>query len=251
MNAAGGPGPEAADGWQVLGHGTLNSRIRGEILRVVTARRLSPGERLPAERELAAALQVSRPSVREAVRSLEAEGVLVVRHGQGVFLSEADARKPMRTAMEEFGHSLVEMFALREVLEVPAARWAAERRDEQSLSAIQEAYDILEAAAERDSLDFNELQSLDSAFHQQIVRASGNRLLHQTHAVLHDLMSTGMRTTLEVEGRLEQSRIEHQRILEALLAGEPATAGEAAQLHVRGARDAADRRIADAAKETP
>lgn len=240
---------EAAQEWHVLGQGTLNSRIRREILRVIAASQLAPGDRLPSERELASTLQVSRPSVREAVRALQAEGVLVVRHGQGVFVAGPDARKQLRAAMAELDHTLTELFAMREVLEVPAARWAAEKRDDDALAAVQAAYDELETALTRTELDFDELQRLDSAYHLQIVRASGNRLLQQTQAVLHELMRTGMRTTLEVEGRLEQSRVEHGRILTALMEGDSAAAAAAAQAHVRGARDAATRRISEAAIE--
>lgn len=234
--------------WQALGQGSLNARIRREILRVIAAQQLSPGDRLPSERELASALHVSRPSVREAVRSLQAEGVLVVRHGQGVYVAEPDARRRLRSAMAELDHTLNELFAMREVLEVPAARWAAERQDTAALAAVQNAYDALEAAIRRQPLDFAELQTLDAGFHLEIVRASGNRLMEQTQAVLHELMQTGMRTTLEVEGRVAQSRADHGRILGALLAGDADTAAAAAREHVRGAREAANRRLAQAAE---
>ena len=240
---------EVVQKWHVLGQGTLNSRIRQEILRVIAASQLSPGDRLPSERELAATLQVSRPSVREAVRALQAEGVLVVRHGQGVFVAGPDARKELRAALAELDHTLNELFAMREVLEVPAARWAAEHQDAAALAAVQAAYDELEAALDKEPVDFDQLQRLDSAYHQQIVRASGNRLLQQTQAVLHELMRTGMRTTLEVEGRLEQSRTEHLRILTALIEGDAASAAAAAQAHVREAHGAANRRLSEAAKE--
>lgn len=235
--------------WQALGQGTLNSRIRQEILRVVAEQQLSPGDRLPSERELAAALQVSRPSVREAVRSLEAEGRLVVRHGQGVFIAEPDSRRRLRESMVELDHNLSELFAMRELLEVPAARWAAGRQDRRALAAVRRAYEELEAALAQDPLDYDRLQKLDAAFHFEIVRAAGNRLLVQTQAVLHELMAQGMRTTLEVEGRLRQSSEEHGRILAALLAGNADAAAQAAEQHVRGARDAAEHRLATVAAE--
>lgn len=236
--------------WQALGQGTLNGRIRQEILRVVAEQQLAPGDRLPSERELAAVLQVSRPSVREAVRSLEAEGRLVVRHGQGVFVAEPDSRRRMRESMVELDHNLSELFAMRELLEVPAARWAADRQDARALATVQEAYARLEVALVEDPLDYDRLQKLDAAFHYEIVRASGNRLLEQTQAVLHELMAQGMRTTLEVEGRLQQSSQDHGRILAALLAGDADAAAEAAKQHVQGARAAAERRLAMVAAET-
>ena len=230
--------------WHALGHGGLNLRIRGEILRVLTEQHLMPGDRLPSERELAVVLRVSRPSVREAVRSLQAEGYLIVKHGQGVFVAEPESRKQMRAAMAELDHNLAELYAMREILEVPAARWAAERKNETSLAAIQAAFDRLESALGKYPLNYEELQQLDAAFHRRIVQASGNRLLEQTLNVLQGLLETGMRTTLEVPGRLEQSRLDHQRILSALLVGDANAAAGAAKDHVRGAQEAANRRLA-------
>lgn len=233
--------------WQPLGQGTLNARIRVEILRYLEAHKLSPGDRLPSERELAAALKVSRPSVREAVRSLQAEGRLVVRHGQGVFVAEPAAQRTLRESLARLDHSLTDLFAMREVLEVPAAQWAAQRQDRASLEKVRAAFQRLNDALDREPLDFEELQRLDATFHLLIVKAAGNRFLEQTQGVLNDLLLTGMRTTLEVPGRVESSRREHQRILDALLAGDAAAAGSAARAHVRHARKAADIRLKGAA----
>lgn len=202
-----------------------------------------PGDQLPSERELAAALRVSRPSVREAVRSLQAEGYLVVKHGQGVFVAEPASRKQLREAMAKLDHDLAELFAMREVLEVAAARWAAERKDEAALAAVQAAFDHLDSALGEDPLNYAKLQQLDAAFHLRIVHAAGNRLLSQTQNVFQELMQTGMRTTLEVPGRLEQSRLDHGRILSALLLGDANAAARAARNHVRGAQHAANKRL--------
>ncbi len=234
-------------GWRTLGQASLNSRVRDEILRMITEKQLVPGDRLPPERELAAALKVSRPTAREAVRSLQAEGRLSVKHGQGVFVAEPGVRRQLLASMAELDHSLGELFAMREILEVPAARWAAERNDAAALAAVQEAFDRLDHALAREPLDFEELQQLDSAFHLRIVQAAGNRLLEQTQNVLHELMHTGMQTTLAVPGRVKHSSREHLRILESLLAGDAAGAARAAGVHVRAARAAANRRIAAAA----
>lgn len=230
--------------WQPIGQGGLNFRIRAEILRVVSERTLAPGDRLPSERELAAALQVSRPSVREAVRSLQAEGRLVVKHGAGVYVAEPSARVRLRESMAELDHDLSELFAMREVLEVPAARWAAQRQDPAALEAVHHAYTQLETTLKREMPDYVELQRLDAAFHFSIVQASGNHLLEQTQQVLHELLRKGMQTTLAVPGRVKQSTAEHARILAALVSGDASSAARAARDHVRGSRDAANRRIA-------
>ena len=236
----------ALDGWQPLGRGTLSERIRGEILRVLATRGLAPGDRLPSERELAASLQVSRPSVREAVRSLQAEGRLVVKHGQGVFVAEPTMQKSLREAIARLDHSLVELFAMREVLEVPAARWAAQRQDVDQVRAIEDAFVDLDTALLGEPRDFDRLQELDADFHLRIVQAAGNRLLEQSQSVLNELIITGLQTTLAIEGRADESREEHLRILTAIRNGDSPEAARAAQAHVRKTRSAANRRIAEA-----
>jgi GntR family transcriptional regulator, transcriptional repressor for pyruvate dehydrogenase complex len=232
-------------GWQPIGQGSIGSRIRLEIIRVIRERRLRPGDRLPAERELASILQVSRPSVREAVRALESEGRLVVRHGQGVFVAEPATRRALQASLAKVDHDIAELYAMREVLEVPAARWAAERRDTEGLQLVREALDRLEAALEQRPLDHDTLQRLDAAFHLSIVQASGNRFLEQTQGVLNDILNQGMVTTLRLPGRVEKSREQHRRILEALLVGDVEAAGRAARAHVRATQAAARRHVED------
>jgi GntR family transcriptional repressor for pyruvate dehydrogenase complex len=237
---------KALSGWQTLGQGTLIERIRSEILRVLTVRQLKPGDRLPSERELAASLQVSRPSVREAVRALQAEGRLVVKHGQGVFVAEPAMQKSLRESIAQLDHSLSELFAMREVLEVPAARWAAQRQASQEVEAIRAAFASMDEALRAEPRDFDRLQQLDADFHLRIVQAAGNRLLEQAQGVLNELLLTGMQTTLAIEGRADQSREEHLRILTAILDGNAAEAARAAQAHVRNVRRVANRRLAEA-----
>lgn len=237
---------DAPGRWQPLGQGTLNERIRQEILRVLRARQLSPGDRLPSERELAASLRVSRPSVREAVRSLQAEGRLIVKHGQGVYVAEPAVQKSLRESMANLDHSLTELFAMREVLEVPAARWAAQRQDTERLRAVQESFARLDEALQQKPRSYERLQELDAQFHLRIVQAAGNRLLEQSQGVLNDLLLTGLQTTLAIEGRAEKSRDEHFTILTALLQGDAAAAARSAATHVRNVQRAATKRITEA-----
>jgi GntR family transcriptional repressor for pyruvate dehydrogenase complex len=137
---------------------------------------------------------------------------------------------------------------MREVLEVPAARWAAERQDTVELLVVQEAFRQLDEAVREKPRNFDKLRDLDAMFHQRIVQAAGNRLLEQAQEVLNELLQTGLGTTLVIDGRLEQSREEHLNILNAVLAGDPIAAGEAAQAHVRSVRRAANQRIAETAQ---
>lgn len=229
---AAGPGSFT---WKPLRLSSLNVRIRGQILDFLADSSLQPGARLPSERELAVRLGVSRPSVREAIKSLEAEGRLDVRHGNGVFVvsSTEDA---LRHSMRRRRTDVDEVYAMREVLEVPAARWAAQRGDPAGVAGIQGAHDALLEASRRDPVDLDELQLLDAAFHQSIVAAAGNHFLEQTQGVLAEILVRGMTTTLSVPGRLEASRTDHRAILDAILAGDGRRAGAAARAHVRAVR---------------
>lgn len=235
-------------GWTPVGQGgTLNDRIRQEILRYVESYKLASGDRLPSERDLAATLNVSRPSVREAVRSLNAEGRLVVKHGQGVFVAEPAAQRTLRERLVLLDHSLSELYGMREVLEVTAAKWAGQRRDGDALADAAAALDRLDQAADTHPEDFDVLHRLDADFHVLVVRAAGNRLLEQTHGVLNEMLHTGIRTSLEVSGRLQESRMEHERIMRALVTGDGAAAARAARAHVRSARAAAEQRVKQSA----
>lgn len=229
--------------WEPLGQGRVSDRIAQQILVLIAEERLRPGDRLPAERELAGLLGVSRPSLREAVRSLQAQGHLEVRHGSGVFVAEPHTARELRAAVIQQQVTIDELFAMREVLELPAAAWAAQRGDPDSLDLVTRAYDTLVKAADEPRIDIEKLRALDTAFHLSIVEAAGNRFLQQTAGVLHDMLTAGMQTTLRVPGRLAASRREHQRILLALVDGDAEAARSAAREHIGNAHEAALSRL--------
>ena len=230
--------------WPSMRQGTTVDRIAQRIADHIAAHRLRPGDRLPSERELASLLGVSRPSLREALRWLQAGGQVIVRHGTGVFVAEPAASTALRKGLADQELSLRELYDMREVLELPAAQWAARHRDPERLAAVQAAFEALEQASRVEPVDFVHLQGLDVAFHLRIVEAAGNRFLSQTLGVLHHILATGMNTTLTIPGRLESSRLQHRQILEAILTGNSVAARRAAQTHVASARRAALARLA-------
>lgn len=235
--------------WAPLRQGSVSDLIAGRILEVISTGRLRPGDRLPPERELAAMLGTSRPSLREALRSLKAQGHVEIRHGAGVFVADPATTRTLRRALLAEEISLSELFDMREVLELPAAAWAATHQDADRLGRVREAYDTLMAASARAEVDWARLQELDAAFHLRIVEAAGNRFLTRTLGVLQEILARGMETTLRVPGRLQRSRLEHERILNALIAGDPIAARRAASAHIQGARKAATARPAPLGKQ--
>jgi GntR family transcriptional repressor for pyruvate dehydrogenase complex len=230
--------------WQPVQQGGLAGRIVVQVERLIRQQRLQPGDRLPAERDMALLLRVSRPSLREAVRILEARGRLVARHGRGVYVQDARSERELRHSLAATEMTNNELFAMREVLEVPAAAWAAEQITEPQLAQLRAVLDgmaaIIGSAGE---IDFDRLAGLDVQFHLGIAVAAGNRFLRQTSGVLHEMLLSGMETTLTIPGRPARSRRDHERIYAALLAHQPSAARSAVRAHIRSAHAAAIRRV--------
>jgi GntR family transcriptional repressor for pyruvate dehydrogenase complex len=245
--------------WTPLRQGTVSDLIARRILEVIGSDRLRPGDRLPPERELAAMLGTSRPSLREALQALKARGWVDIRHGSGVFVADPATTRSLRDALLAEEVSLRELFDMREVLELPAAVWAAKNGEDGKLTAVQAAYEaLMEAAntgtatgagAAHEGPDWRRLQDLDAAFHLRIVEAAGNRFLARTQGVLQEILAAGMSTTLRLPGRLEKSRGEHARILAAVMSGNPAAARRAALTHINSARKAALGRLLEQARD--
>jgi GntR family transcriptional regulator, transcriptional repressor for pyruvate dehydrogenase complex len=237
--------------WTPLRQGTVSDLIARRILEVIRSEQLRPGDRLPPERELAAMLGTSRPSLREALQAIRARGWVDIRHGSGVFVADPATTRSLREALFAEEVSLRELFDMREVLELPAAAWAARNADSAKLTAVQLAYDELMSGAGAGAVDWARLQELDAAFHLRIVEAAGNRFLARTQGVLQEILATGMDTTLRLPGRLGKSRGEHARILAAVMSGNPAAARRAALTHINSARKAALSRLHEQPRDQP
>lgn len=157
--------------------------IVGQIQRAIRQGELKPGDRLPSEREMQRVFGVSRATVREAIRVLEATGLISVRHGQaGAVINEVSAHlvhEPLDLILRTRGVTNEEIWEIRLVLETATARWAAERADEEQLDRLQKlAVNMAElSAGVEDSVGmWPELHQKDVEFHSLIAEASGNRL---------------------------------------------------------------------------
>ncbi|MDA8195700.1 MAG: FCD domain-containing protein [Actinomycetota bacterium] len=228
--------------WQpIKDSGHLTEKIVARIEQIIEESQLSAGSRLPSERELAKLLGVSRPALREAVKTLEAHGRVVVRHGQGVFIT-ASADELMRDRLANQEVSMMELYAMRNVLEAPAAGWAAANASDHDIERLRLALEA-EEEARTNTTDFARLAQLDSGFHLLIVEIARNRFLLQTLGILQEMMAAGMDTTLTVPGRLERSRQDHRAIFEAIRDHDIEAARVAASSHIIGAREAALSRV--------
>jgi GntR family transcriptional repressor for pyruvate dehydrogenase complex len=236
----------ATVGWRWMGSNQpLFLRVAEQVERYVQGNGLAPGDRLPGERELCELLGVSRASVREALRALETRGVIQVRHGKGVFVAAPDEGEQ---ALHRFARlrevGLEELFAMREVLEVPAAGWAATEATDEQLASLIATFEQLEQAVLVRARPA-ELRTMDAGLHLQIAEYANNRFLTMTQSILQEMLARSMDTTLSVAGRPARSVREHADIVNALVSRDPARARAAARRHIRSAHRAALRRLAE------
>src|SRR5918911_3829131 len=162
--------------------------IRGEI----SSKKLRPGDRLQPEADLARSLGVSRPTVREALKVLESQNVLRSSTGPtgGTFVKAIDRagvaeylRDSISLLLDVDELTLEELWAAREVIDVPAAELAAVRRTEQDMFVIKKT-------VEMDELKEGVSIVSDTSFHRAIAEASKNRMLSLFASSIHMTMRT-------------------------------------------------------------
>jgi DNA-binding FadR family transcriptional regulator len=207
----------------------LYEQVADQIGALIRAGEFAPGCRLPAERDLAKSLRVSRPVVREAMIALEIGGLIEVRTGAGAFIRDQPAAPaaPINT-----GHSPSDILSARMLIEGETAALAAARATPLDLAAMEARQDemVAEHAAGR------EWRGADLGFHAAIARASGNaalttvveRLWQEQHAPVFSLLSERVRLrdnwTATVRG--------HAAILAAIRSGKRRAAREAMRAHL-------------------
>lgn len=218
-------------------------RIASQLLELIALKKLTPGDRLPPERQLADLLEVSRPSLREALHTLQAQGLVQIKHGQGTFVQEPLVAQEIRASVMSSTHELNELYDAREVLEVPASKWAAAKATKEDIRVLRATLNQIDSISATSPIDYDQLQILDAKFHLTIVEIAGNRFINQTLNVLQDVMKMSMETTLKIPGRSEVSRTEHSAILAAIESGDGNLAAKITHQHISGARATA---LADA-----
>src|SRR6266700_3051936 len=191
-----------------------------------------PGARLPKETKLAAQLGLSRNSLREAVRALSQLRVLEVRQGDGTYVSSLEPDLLLESthfiSHLLLGDTEIELYEVRRILEAAAAALAAGRIDIQEKAELAQ---ILKRMGEAKNVE--ELVEADVAFHALVAKAAGNAVLA---SLLASLATRTMRARLwhgrEADGALDETRNEHRRIYEAIMAGDPDLARAAAAAHI-------------------
>jgi GntR family transcriptional regulator, transcriptional repressor for pyruvate dehydrogenase complex len=214
----------------------LSDVVSGQIRELISNGTLLPGQRLPAERDLAEQLNVSRPSLREALIRLESDGFIRAAGRGGFVVSDVTAplvSHPLAALLEQQPDASADVLELRHGLETLSTAYAAERATEQDLARIAEAFAALEAAVAEKSARIAEK---DAAFHLAIADATHNvALTHVMHG-LNDLLRESMLTShrlVDYDDDIEANLLaQHRAIFEAIVARNAAEARECAGAHL-------------------
>ncbi|MGH3384760.1 MAG: FadR/GntR family transcriptional regulator [Nocardioidaceae bacterium] len=212
-------------------------QIKDEIF----AGRLRPGDRLPGERQLSEQLQVSRPSVREAVRILEAMEIVRSRPGTGAGSGLVVSTQPSRALSDLLrlhvalsSYSMSDVMQVRLALEQQSVRRLADQIDEKDASKVREALDRMS----KPGLDRSTFHDLDTEFHIALARGSDNALLADLMTALRDAVRRPMTEAFDNEAnwaeRVDDLIREHAEIFAAVESGDADLAAALTQQHIEG-----------------
>ena len=220
----------------------LADTIAEKLETMIVEGSLKPGDRLPAERTLAESFGVSRPSLREAIQKLQSKGLLKTRPGGGTTVESSlnpEFVDPLVSFFKEHPESRFDVLEVRHSLEGNAAWHAAIRATDEDKVRIRECYErMIELHGSEDPLDE---AKADAEFHLSIVEASHNLvLLHMMRglfSLLQNSISHNLGKLYTVPRVFKPLSNQHRVLMEAVIAGEPEKARQAAQNHLAFVED--------------
>lgn len=209
----------------------LPERIAARLISLIREQQLRPGDRLPPERDLAAAMHVSRASLREALRGLAMVNVVEIRHGSGTYVSALETDLLIEHLDFVFAlndATFAEALEARQMLEPQLAAAAALNASDEELAQLR---DLL-ARADDSVDDADQFLHADLALHELITQAAHNQILARFMASLTRLGMASRTRTSRLPGVRRASLEGHARIVAALLRRDAAEAADAMRCHL-------------------
>lgn len=227
--------------WEPIRQARTHELVLERIEEQVFSGQLHAGDRLPPERGLASALGVSRSAIREALRVLEAFGVLVAQTGRGPDAGATITVNPagpvgriLRLHLALGSYGVGDILEARVMLERSSVSEAAQRAGTVDLGTARQLLDAMENE-ELTAADYNDL---DTRFHIELARCSGNELTRTlTSAVresIRPLLLRAMESAADWPGVEASLQAEHREILRLIARGEADKAADAVESHIRG-----------------
>lgn len=224
------------DAFRPMRKQNLSESLAKRIRRMIQSGDYAKGDRLPPIMEMARRFGVGHPTVREALRKLEAVGIVEIRHGSGVYVTRAP--EVLMHASSVYSGAvtkrlLADLVEARMPIELQTTGLAARNATEQNLREMRR----LLAHAEEHLHDDAVLSPTNMAFHREIAHASGNTVLPQLLQVLGELFAKEQRLILDIYGSRQRDHREHLGIFEALERKDEALSVERMRAHLEGVRE--------------
>ncbi|WP_353809714.1 FadR/GntR family transcriptional regulator [Agromyces sp. SYSU T00194] len=211
-----------------------SQQIVSQIEQQIRSGELAVGEKLATEKELCEQFGVSRSVVREAIKLLEAMGLVVSRQGSGSYVRKETGPAVSRLlslSVSPGRDAVAELFKFREVLEMSAAKWAADHATDADLDEIAEILEQNRAAVRAG--DGEAFTSTDWKLHSRIAEASRNRYLAVVLTAVREMQHDVVRMLGDDVGSAERAAGEHAEIVASIRAHDPERARVAAREHIR------------------
>lgn len=211
--------------------------VATQLLALVQSGSLKSGQQLPPERELATTLEVSRPSLREALRALSLLGVLTIRQGGGVFVSSLDPESllaPLHFFVSLDVKNIEDLFEARIIIEAEVTRIAAIKMSEENLVALKKCVDF----EVHELADVDKFIASDVRFHKLLFESVDNVFMQRFATSLHVLGKASRELTGHIPGVLQQSLHDHERIVSAIELRDADAAADAMKIHLENVRKA-------------
>lgn len=196
----------------------LYEEIVKQLKDLINEGSLKLGDKLPNERDLSTQMNVSRTSMREALRSLEMMGFIESKVGEGTFIKEITIDNiidPFSSILLKDKKLMLELIEVRLLLEVEIAKIAAKRVDSNEILDIENALNIMEKEIEEGEIGIEG----DNTFHNALAKAAGNYAMYKMLNMCGDLLSSNRLATLKIPNQPQKSLEDHRKIFQAVKNG--------------------------------
>lgn len=219
-------------------HPSLADQVYDQLMAKILSEDYPVHSRLPAEEVLAQTFGVSRPIVRAALSRLRDDGIIQSRRGSGSYVLRQPDRQLVTFAPLESISDVQRCYEFRIDVEGAAAAWAARRRDDEDLAAMDHAYQVMEETYEQSGLGVN----ADQMLHLAVARATKNPFFASVLESLGDQIAFGVKlsrslTLLDKPARQELVLAEHRAVLQAIRLQQPEVAEATMRHHITAAKD--------------
>ena len=213
----------------------LSEQVVEEINRMIREEGFGNGDKFYSENELTKKLDVSRASIREAVRILEISGRVTVRQGKGIFV-----QNKLEQGMDSFASwlksnssQLDEHFELRMILDPKAAASAARNAIDKDIRDMEEQLVLFDEQVKAENLE-GQIRN-DRKFHLLMAKSTKNRSLYALMKTMSENLNEGWISSLNIPGRAEKTVGEHRKVFEAIRGRDPEGAEKAMLNHLENA----------------